>query len=94
MGHRAHRLTLELTGDELELIEVAARDTHLTPEEYGRIMLLVAAGYGGLIEHVERAADASALMPEYPRPSAEIAAERMRAVGKRVRIAKGEGHGE
>lgn len=37
----------------------AAADCHMDVRDYCRLMVLVAAGHGGVIEHAERAAKAS-----------------------------------
>jgi hypothetical protein len=48
-----------LTDAELECVMDAARDAHMGTSEYARLMVLAAAGMGGVIEHLERVAEAS-----------------------------------
>lgn len=44
---------------EMDIVVEAARDAHLNPPEYMRLMVLAAAGMGGVTEHLERAIEAS-----------------------------------
>lgn len=58
--HAAARNALGLSGKEWRVIRDAAQDAHMNVFEYARLMLLAAAGMGGVIEHLERVSDASA----------------------------------
>jgi hypothetical protein len=40
-------------------LHVAAKDAHMQLRQYIRLMLLCAAGFGGVMEHAERAVSAS-----------------------------------
>jgi hypothetical protein len=44
---------------EVQALREAARDAHLPFEMYCRVMLLAAAGFGGVVEHLDRVVDAS-----------------------------------
>lgn len=52
-------MQLEFSRDESEALQEAAYDCHMDVEHYARMMLLVAAGMGGILEHAYRAAGAS-----------------------------------
>jgi len=49
-----------VTESERRAIVDAARDAHMEVTDYARLMVLAAAGMGGVTEHLERAIDASA----------------------------------
>lgn len=57
---RELRLALGLTRREWRPVQVAAKDCHLDVRTYCRIMILCASGQGGIAEHIERVAGASA----------------------------------
>jgi pseudouridine-5'-phosphate glycosidase len=59
---RTRGIAFLVSRSELAAIEEAASDAHLTVAEYVRLMALAAAGMGGVVEHLERAIDASALV--------------------------------
>lgn len=57
-------LTIRLTTAEYEAIYEAAKDVHLGTPEYARLMVLAASGMGGVIEHLQRAVQASIVAAE------------------------------
>ena len=59
---------LELNDAEWQAVIDAAEDAHLTPKAYCRIMVLAAAGMGGIVEHLERAIAASGDASDLARP--------------------------
>lgn len=52
-------LAFGLSRDEWRAVRDAAADAHMRPTEYCRLMVLAAAGMGGVAEHLERAFSAS-----------------------------------
>lgn len=60
---RALKLTQHVstsfTKAEVAILRDAAKDAHMELRDYCRLMLLAAAGMGGVTEHLERAIDAS-----------------------------------
>lgn len=50
---------LKLDPAERRCVEDAAEDTHMTPADYCRVMVLAAAGMGGINDHLDRVIDAS-----------------------------------
>jgi hypothetical protein len=59
MSARAIRDALGFDSSEWDGIRDAARDAHMEPREYCRLMVLAAAGFGGAAEHLDRAINAS-----------------------------------
>lgn len=53
------RAALGINAKDWAVVRDAARDAHMQPREYCRLMVLAAAGMGGVIEHLARASDAS-----------------------------------
>jgi hypothetical protein len=58
-ARRTKIVTFLVSAAELRAIKDAANDAHLNVEEYMRLMVLAAAGMGGVLEHLARAVDAS-----------------------------------
>jgi hypothetical protein len=56
---RALRKSLGITVKEWRVVRDAAKDAHMHVRTYCRLMVMAAAGMGGVIEHLERAFDAS-----------------------------------
>jgi hypothetical protein len=75
---------LELNDPEWQAIIDAAEDAHLTPRAYCRLMVLAAAGMGGVLEHLERAIGASFDADRRPGIRVRIEAKQKRSA-KRVR---------
>ena len=59
MAERWGWIEFEVDGPELDAIREAAKDAHMEVAEYARLMVLAAAGMGGVLEHLNRAVDAS-----------------------------------
>lgn len=57
---RALRTALGIRLKEWRIVREAARDAHMPARDYCRLMVMAAAGMGGVTEHLERAIDASA----------------------------------
>lgn len=55
---------LDVDAGEFAAVADAARDAHLTVSDYARLMVLAAAGMGGVLEHLNRAVDASIAVDE------------------------------
>jgi hypothetical protein len=53
-----------ITESERRAINDAARDAHMEVADYARLMVLAAAGMGGVLEHVERAVRASSIVDQ------------------------------
>ena len=53
------QLAIGLNSDQWRSLKVAAYDAAMEVRPYIRIMLLCAAGHGGVVEHAERAVAAS-----------------------------------
>lgn len=60
------RKELVMSRAEWRCVMDAARDAHMHPIAYCRLMVLAAAGMGGVKEHIERAIDASFEVDEAP----------------------------
>ena len=58
----ALRVGLGVTIAEWGCVLNAAKDAHMDPLVYCKAMVLCAAGMGGVLEHLERASEASALV--------------------------------
>lgn len=56
---RQLRMSLGITSKLWRQVRDAARDSHMNVRDYCRMMVLAAAGMGGVIEHLERAIGAS-----------------------------------
>jgi hypothetical protein len=67
---------LDLGTHETVAVMDAADDCHMNPRDYCRLMVLVAAGMGGVAEHIERAIVASG-------EAEDLAPPRKRGAGKR-----------
>ena len=59
MAERWGWIEFEVDGPELDAIREAAKDAHMDVADYCRLMVLAAAGMGGVLEHLNRAVDAS-----------------------------------
>ncbi len=64
--HTALIRALGLESAEWSAVREAAHDAHLPVKDYCRLMVLAAAGMGGVTEHLERAIAASAVVDQTP----------------------------
>ena len=53
------RFSFSLNDAEWRCVREAAKDAHMKTGDYARLMVLCAAGIGGVLEHLERASRAS-----------------------------------